>query len=386
MNGSSAHPLGRVGVPSPTAKHWTIAGVLALLVHVIAALPFLPAPISETDVEIADPGEAPALIVDLPPIVRPPEPETPPEVMPEPEEQVIEERAASSPPPEPPATPREVPQLPDITPRAVPEIWSGASGSAMTLEEYLFLQDWLAAARKAVLEQVRYPEDIRRDQITGSGKIVIVGARDGEVVEWRFIEKTGSERLDREVERAMRRIRQLPPFPDGTRYDTLSFVATVRFEIIMPDGTILANTRPRAPANGSSQPSDQTELVSLARMQQCAASAAGLQEDRETIDDERRVIEGDIADYQRAAQRYERDRQPLPRRLELQRRRIGERVEAFDADVAALQQQAEAFQRVCSGGQVRFENFSAACRPYLSTGNLYCEAFGPYWERLRAAE
>lgn len=374
--------LGDLATPAPTRFQWFLGGLFAVVVHTLAALPFLPEP--EPAPELGSGPSEISMEVRLAPIIQPPAQETPPPPEPDIEEQVIEERAEDSPPPAPPATPREIPELPDIRPKAVPDLWTGEGGGQLTLDEYLALQDWLRQAHRAVLGAVRYPESLRSREITGNARIVIVADRQGNIVEWRFLSRTGSDLLDREVERAIERIRRLPPFPEDTPYETLSYVVTIRFELVRADGTILSGP-PTAAAQAASTESLPAGTLSVETMSSCAVSAAGLVDERSRIEAERLAIEADIAEFQRQATRYERSREELPRRLERDRERINERVAAFDPTVTALQRRVAAFEAVCGGGSTSYESYAEACRPYVATGNPYCEAFGAFWERLQAA-
>lgn len=378
--------LGNIGAPSPRLWHWLGGGAAAIALHALAALPFLPEVDRTATVAPEGQGEEASLEVRLAPIVRPPEQDIPEEVETPPEEVVIEERAADSPPPEPPAQPRLIPDLPQIQPRAIPELWAGSgSGDQLLLEEYLFLKSWLAAARAAVLSEIRYPEDARRRSTTGTAQVTITANRDGTIVSWRFNEATGSPRLDREIERTIGSIRRLPEFPEGTRYETLSYVVTVRFELVQADGTILsANTpAPQAARDTDDAGPDAPPALSVGDLSRCAAAARGLETERASITTERERIEGLITDFNRRAERFQRERRDLPRRLERLRGDINEAVARFDTRVAAFDERAGGYGALCGGGRTSYEAYEQACRPYLAAGNAYCEAFGQFWDRLR---
>lgn len=364
---------------------WVMAGAFALLVHGLVALPFLPKP------EVIEPEEFVELPeeigVRLAPIVQPPEDIIPPEPEPEKETPVIEERAYNSPPPKPPAKPRKIPDLPDIQPQAVPELWLGKGSSnegQMSLEEYLFLQEWLAAARSAVLKRLRYPEDARLNFLTGNAKVIVVADRDGRIVEWRFLNRTGERILDGEIARAIRSIRRLPAFPEGTRYDTLSYLVIIRFELVRPDGSIMSAQAAAVEREQQTTSAEEPiETLSAGQMAQCASSAAQLVSEREIIDTMRVEIEANGADYQEKAERYHRQRREPPRSLERQLKEYNDSVAAYDQRVAAFQQRAGAYQSLCKGGSTTFDIYAQACGAYVGTDNPYCAAFGVYWQRLQ---
>ena len=376
--------LGDVSTPAPKRWHWVVGGGFALIVHVLAALPFLPNP-EPIETNQAEELEAPGIEVRLAPVVQPPSAEDIAEPEPDDEEARIEERSSDSPPPAPPDIPRELPDLPDIQPRPIPELWigDGSSDNQLTLEEYLFLQAWLKAARKAVLEKVRYPDNARRLGITGNGKIVIIANRSGRIVDWRFLSQTGEPQLDGEIQRTVESIRRLPPFPEGTRYETLSYVVTVRFELVKADGTIVSSSSPNA-TNRSNETSDlaQDDRLSVDVLSRCAATAAQLETERDAINAERASLEALVDQYGRQAETYARRRQPIPRRLERQLEDINERVDALNPRISQYQSRANAYRSLCGGGSTTFESYRTACGPYAGSRNGYCEAFGAYWARL----
>lgn len=379
-------PLGNATTPAPVSWQWMLGAAAGVLLHAAIAWPFLPKP-EPAEIGPVEEVEGPEIGVRLAPIIQPPEQEAPPpEPEPEPETPVIEERAEDSPPPAPPKEPRKVPDLPDITPRAVPELWTGSGsagdGGQMTLEEYLFLQDWLKAARKAVLERLGYPDEALRHMITGNAKVIIVADRSGKIVEWRFMHRTGSRILDQEIARTIRSIRRLPPFPEGTRYDTLSYVVTIRFELVRPDGTVMAAAD--IAQEQATRQQDAPDTLSTAHIAKCAAASVDLTRERDAIMAERERLEQLRTDYVEQAERYHRQRRQPPRRVENMREDYERGAESFDDRIAGFNQRADAYQSLCSGGSVTYEDYAAACRRYATTGNEYCAAYGNYWARLRA--
>ena len=208
-------PLGDVSKPKITTQQWTMGALFALFVHVIAAIPFLPAPI---EIITAPLDDGPGIGVQLAPMIKPPEPVQ--DQIIEEETPALEERAEASPPPAPPAKPRETPDLPNIRARPVPELWlgSGTGSGQLTLEEYMALKDWLDNVRSEVLSALSYPIEARRAGISGSAQVVIVASRQGRIVKWYFRRQTGEPILDREIQASIDDIRKLPKF--SAQYET----------------------------------------------------------------------------------------------------------------------------------------------------------------------
>ena len=385
--------FGNLSTPAPKAWQWSAGAAAALALHLGVAYPFLPKPQPVVIEEL--PEEGPEIGVNLAPPIQPPEVIPPEPVEPEPPEEipVIQERANDSPPPAPPAEPREIPDLPDIRPQAVPELWTGRSGSggpAMSLEDYLNLREWLAGARQAILERIRYPDRAARDQITGTARVLIVADNTGEIVEWRFISETGHQVLDSAISRTIRSVRRLPPFPENTRFPTLSYTVDIRFELVLPDGTILNEGPAEAPrattAQQAQQQIDQTDLMPIGVMAQCAAMGPAVAQQREQILSRRSQLGEQLAEYERRAERYIRDRERLPRRVERLVEEYNAGVAELDGMITQFNIQAEQYSAQCGGAQVSYQNFAQVCGPYMQTGNAFCEAFGSFWTRLGGGE
>lgn len=385
--------LRTTSTPAPKAWHWLLAGSMAVAAHAISALPFLP----EVETIILDlpEEEFEEIGVNLAPIVQPPEVEAPPPP-PEPIEEipVIQERASNSPPPSPPAEPREIPDLPDISPQAIPELWmgsGGANGQGVDLEEYLFLREWLAGARQEVLRRLQYPEDAARRQITGSASIIIIADRYGEIVDWRYIRESNHEILNRAVARAVRSVRRLPTFPEGTRHETLAYQLDIRFELVMSDGTILAeaDTAEAAAAAATAAAEHEAamrEVTGIAELVACASSASTLIPRRDEILARRDELERTRGEIEVEMNRYERERRDPPRRFTRRLDAHNEAIQQFDQDVTRFQQQAAAYSAQCDNIQTSYENFAAACQPFAGTDNAFCTAFGGFWGRLNSTE
>jgi TonB family protein len=367
---------------APRAVHWMAGLVLAAGVHVAVALPLLPEP--EPPAPIVEP-EGIEMGVDLAPLVQPPEIEAPPPPPPEiiEEEPVLQERAEDSPPPAPPAVPREIPDLPDIRPQAIPEMWRGSpGGGGVSLAEFMNLRGWLAEARAEVMRHVRYPERAAADRITGSARVIIVASADGEITQWDFVERSRHDVLNQAVSRAVNRVRRLPPFPEGTTQTFLTYTTEFRFELVMPDGSILAQSETDPAPQAAAAAPPPSNLASLADLASCASAGARIGTLRSDIMARRDALQARLADYNEDVERYQRRRESVPRRLERERDAINAESEAFNADLETFQASVPPYQAQCGSVRAAFEDFASVCAPFLQRGNLFCEAFGEYWGRL----
>ena len=66
------------------------------------------------------------------------------------------------------------------------------------------------------------PEEVSEDATTVKVKVVI--ARDGAVITDAIIKRSGIPALDKSVENALNRVRQLPPFPEGAKDAQRTFI------------------------------------------------------------------------------------------------------------------------------------------------------------------
>ena len=372
--------------PAPRASHWAAGLTVAAAIHAGAAAPFLPEP--EPPAPVVEP-EGVEMGVELAPLVQPPEIEAPPPPPPEPveEEPVVQERAEDSPPPAPPTEPREIPDLPDIRPQAIPEMWRGApgGGQGLSLSEFMNLREWLAQARAEVMRHVSYPERAAAERITGNARILVVARSNGDIERWDFVERSRHDVLNRAVERAVTRVRRLPPFPPGTTQEVLTYTTEFRFELVMPDGSILSET-PSAAGNAGGAPAapaaPDPDLASVSELAECAALGSQIGAARADILQRRDALQARLAEYNEDMERYERFRDDPPRRMERERDAINETSEAFNADLEAFQASIAPYQSQCGSVRASYEDFAAVCGPFLQTGNLFCEAFGDFWGRL----
>ncbi|MEL7029411.1 MAG: TonB family protein [Pseudomonadota bacterium] len=271
--------------------------------------------------------------------------------------------------------------MPDIRPRAIPDLWrgSGAGAGSLTLEEYLALEPWLAAARETVLKELSYPVEARKLRLSGAAEVVITADRNGRVVAWSFLSRTGQTLLDREIERSLGRVRRLPRFPDEIAYEQLSFTLPMRFELVFEGRTLAPSDAPPPPA---SRPAE--GQLAAAQLAACAQTAATLTASQTEIAARRAELEALLADYERQARRYERERRDLPVRVRSMLDRYNDGVAGFEQSLTDFEAQAGAFAAACGKGSADWETFRRACAPYADVGNPYCEAFGELWARLRA--
>ena len=66
------------------------------------------------------------------------------------------------------------------------------------------------------------PEEVSEDAATVKVKVTI--ARDGAVLSDSVIKRSGIPSLDKSVENALGRVRQLPPFPEGAKEAQRTFI------------------------------------------------------------------------------------------------------------------------------------------------------------------
>ena len=374
---------GEISAPAPSRKLWLVGLSVALLAHLIAAAPFL-APVGQ---EI-DPGlgeeEGPGIGINLAPLIAPPEETAPPEPEPPVEPQVIEERAQDSPPPAAPAKPREMPDLPDIRPQSIPDLWLGGGGGTLTLEEFLFLESWLAAAREVLLNEMSYPFEARKFALSGSAEVIITSDRNGRVIGWNFRRRTGHAILDREIERSIRRMGRLPRFPEGTTHDQLSFMVPIHFQLMF-QGQFVEESK-AADVAAAAQSENAAPGLSVGELARCAQLAGAITSERSALEREREEIEALGADYEEQSLRYHRRNEDPPIRVRRMLDQYNARVEQFDQSVTAYDASVTSYTGICGQGSANWESYRQACSPYVATGNPYCEAFGDLWRRLLAGE
>lgn len=377
-------PLGKVDAPAPSARQWAFAAAAAVIIHAAAAAPFLPK-LEKPDTPEIGLEEDEGIGVRLAPIIAPPA-EAPPEP-PEPEpEPVIEERADDSPPPAPPKEPRKLPDIPDIKPQSVPELYAGgAGGGSLTVEEYLLLQDWMTEARTRLLRDLSYPEEARRLGQTGAAMVAIIVDRDGRIVEWAFVQRTGYPMLDREVERTINRVRRLPKFPDGIPYNELTYRLGIQFELVYGARDLRqdASRRKLDTSGDPGAPPPPPAGLSVAQLSACASTAARLTSERDVIEARRAELEAEASRIAERLERFERQRRDPPASLRREAKAYEEAIAEYDARVTSFQNRAQAYTASCGAGSAEWPSYAQACAPYASVGNPYCEAFSDLWARLQ---
>jgi protein TonB len=381
--------FGDVAPDAPRSWAWGAAFAVAIAAHVAVATPFLaPAGKPQPPAVEVDGDEGPGIGVTLAPLVAPPVVEAPPpEVEPAPkiEEATLEERASDSPPPAPPPEPRETLDLPDIQPRAIPEIWrgSGGGGGGVTLEEFIALQDWLAAARQEILDKLVYPAEARRLAQVGIAQIAITANRNGRILDWRFTQQTGVPALDEAIERSVHRVGRLPRFPADTKYDELSFNTRIVFVLMSGEDVVAApEGAPVNPAAPRSQQPLSDPGMSVAELSQCARSAAGLASARAAIEASRVDLEALGAEYERRATREHAMGRTPSRRVRNMLRDYEAGLDAYNASAETFEADVAAYAAACGGGRAGWDNYRVACVPYVGQGNRYCEAYTDLWTRL----
>ena len=170
----------------------------------------------------------------------PPPPPPPPDIelpdMPEPEPTVPLERAEEAPPPME-ITAREFAE-PDAEPvrRASTTTAAREGGSGdprFTAAQFPIFRAYLREVQMTYAAELRYPRSAERDRLQGRGVLRVRVNRDGRVENWRLHQSVGHAILDREVERAARRIRRLPRVPDALPYESLLIDVPIAYQIVM---------------------------------------------------------------------------------------------------------------------------------------------------------
>ncbi len=90
------------------------------------------------------------------------------------------------------------------------------------------LKSWLAAHK-------HYPDAARRQKIEGVAMLHFKVARDGRVLSHEIAQSSGSEILDREVERMLERAEPLPPFPPELNAASLDVSLPIGFHLTPSD-------------------------------------------------------------------------------------------------------------------------------------------------------
>ena len=68
---------------------------------------------------------------------------------------------------------------------------------------------------------------------TADARIVV--ARDGSIISAELVRRSGNPQVDRSVERALRAVTKLPPFPAGSHDEERTF--TIQFDLQSKEGT-----------------------------------------------------------------------------------------------------------------------------------------------------
>ena len=160
------------------------------------------------------------------------------EAMPEPEPTVPLERAEEAPPPmeitaREFADPEDEPVRRASTTTAARE--GGSGDPRFTAAQYPIFRAYLREVQMAYAGELRYPRSAERERLQGRGVLRVRVNRTGRVEEWRIQQSVGHAILDREVERAARRVRRLPRVPDSLPYESLLIDVPITYQIVMVD-------------------------------------------------------------------------------------------------------------------------------------------------------
>jgi protein TonB len=238
-----ASPLGDVELAPVEPRHWATAAVAAVALHLAGVAIWMALPKAEpeavetetmTVVQLGPPGgrletfepppdEAPPApeaaanrlterAADAPPIVRTAPPEPPP-----PDARLSSgiggggARGPAPPPQPPPPPPPALAPEPRLDPAA--------------------MRAYARDASQLILDQLRYPEDARRQEVQGRAQIRLLIARDGRLISHEIVEGSGHAGLDAAVNQAVLDVRRFPALPRGYPEPQLRFIVSVRFTL-----------------------------------------------------------------------------------------------------------------------------------------------------------
>ncbi|HOB31785.1 MAG TPA: TonB family protein, partial [Verrucomicrobiota bacterium] len=89
--------------------------------------------------------------------------------------------------------------------------------------------NWLAAVKKAYTDAWLPPEGIQDDSATATVSITI--ARDGTVVDWRFVKRSGNAVVDSSIESAVKRVRPAPKLPAEAKEDQRTVIIDFNLKV-----------------------------------------------------------------------------------------------------------------------------------------------------------
>ncbi|WP_299322919.1 energy transducer TonB [Parasphingopyxis sp.] len=224
--------------PIPKDWHWMAGLGVAALILVATALGF-------AERAIPDAGEdVEAMVVSLGGGARTLEP-PPPGVETTDQPSVPAERAEDAPPPTAPPQPRALPsfsasdgrpssgtgagRIPSPPPAARPPPPPPPARTTQLSRRFIDI------SQRAYMGRIVYPRDALSRQQQGTGILRVVIDRSGRVVEWQLVQSTGHRRLDAEIERVAREVRQLDPLPSDYAGNRAEARIPIIFFIEYPD-------------------------------------------------------------------------------------------------------------------------------------------------------
>ncbi|WP_177203537.1 energy transducer TonB [Marinospirillum celere] len=115
------------------------------------------------------------------------------------------------------------------TSRSRPRVRRISSNSQMTSEEALYLQQWEERVER--IGNLNYPEEARRQGLTGSLRLLVSINADGSIREAQLLTASGHQLLDEAALNILRLAAPFPPLPESLREESevLEIVRTWRF-------------------------------------------------------------------------------------------------------------------------------------------------------------
>ena len=240
-------PLGVAKRARVSASGWALALAAAGAMHAAAVYayfyenplaepPVVPSPDEQEIGVMLTPPAPPAVEEAAPPPPPPPPPEIEIPETPAPEPAVPLERAEEAPPPME-ITAREFapPQEEPVrrASRTTPAREGGSGDPRFTAEQYPIFRAYLREVRLVYVSELRYPAAAERRRLEGRGVLRVRVTSEGRVLDWTLQQSVGHAILDREVERAARRVRRLPPIPDALPYQELLIDVPITYQIVV---------------------------------------------------------------------------------------------------------------------------------------------------------
>jgi len=106
---------------------------------------------------------------------------------------------------------------------------TGAEGRISNIQEALITYRELL--RTEIYKNLEYPDTARRKRLEGEAMINFSISRDGKLLKYKIIKRTGFYILDNAVKKVFRKINKFPDVPDFIQNDILKFNLAISFNL-----------------------------------------------------------------------------------------------------------------------------------------------------------